>query len=113
MKKKKIWYLLTVICVLAAGICYRRGRTRQADPQSQTLILELDTRQTEEGAEGQNGLISAETETGEEPSTEGDEAPKESLPRQTESVRFYVHICGEVQHPGVYEMEPGTRLFMQ
>ena len=111
MKKKKIWYLLTVICVLAAGICYSRGRTRQADPQSQTLILELDTRQTEEGAEGQNGLISAETETGEEPSTEGDEAPKESLPRQTESVRFYVHICGEVQHPGVSEMEPGTRVF--
>lgn len=27
------------------------------------------------------------------------------------AVRYYVHICGEVEHPGVYEMEAGERIY--
>lgn len=27
------------------------------------------------------------------------------------SSQVYVHVCGAVQHPGVYSMEPGTRIY--
>ena len=29
----------------------------------------------------------------------------------TEPVMIYVHICGEVKHPGVYELPEGSRIF--
>ncbi len=112
MKKKKIRYLLTVICMLAAGICYSCGRTGKADPESQILTVELDTGEPEEGTKGENGLISAESEAGTQSAAEQEErVPEESPSRQTESVRFYVHICGEVRNPGVYQLEPGSRIF--
>lgn len=108
MKKLRIKYLLTVICMLAAGICYSCGKgTNQVDLDGQTLVMDLQAEQTSQEAGVQSGLISAKTEAGEdspdEPETGSGEEP---LPWQTESVRFYVHICGEVVKPGVYEMEP-------
>ena len=113
MKKLRIKYLLTVICMLAAGICYSCGKgTNQVDLDGQTLVMDLQAEQTSQEAGVQSGLISAKTEAGEdspdEPETGSGEEP---LPWQTESVRFYVHICGEVVKPGVYEMEPGDRVF--
>ena len=113
MKKLRIKYLLTVICMLAAGICYSCGKgTNQVDLDGQTLVMDLQAEQTSQEAGVQSGLISAKTEAGEdspdEPETGSGEEP---LPWQTESVRFYVHICGEVVNPGVYEMEPGSRIF--
>ena len=30
---------------------------------------------------------------------------------QTESIMIYVHICGEVNQPGVYELPEGSRIF--
>lgn len=113
MKKQMIRYLATAICVLAAGICYScSGRTNQVDLDSRISEADLRTERTDEEAGVQSGLISAETaareESGEEPS---DASSENSLPCQTESVRFYVHICGEVNNPGVYEMEPGSRIF--
>ncbi len=113
MKKLRIKYLLTVICMLAAGICYSCGKgTNQVDLDGQTLVMDLQAEQTSQEAGVQSGLISAKTEAGEdspdEPETGSGEEP---LPWQTESVRFYVHICGEVKDPGVYEMEPGSRIF--
>lgn len=90
MKKQRIKYLLTVICMLAAGICYSCSeRTNQTDLDGQASVMDLRDERTSKEEGVQSGLISA----------------------QTESVRFYVHICGEVEHPGVYEMEPGSRIF--
>ena len=114
MKKSKIRYLPAVICMLAAGICYTScGReSNQADPERQVLTMDLGVRQTEEGTESQSGLILTGTETDSGlPEGSGTGSSEEPLFRQTESVRFYVHICGEVKDPGVYEMEPGDRVF--
>ncbi len=113
MKKLTIKYLLTVICMLAAGICYSCSKeTNQVDLDGRVLVMDLQAEQVSQEAGVQNGLISAKTEAGEdspdEPETGSGEEP---LPWQTESVRFYVHICGEVVNPGVYEMEPGSRIF--
>lgn len=135
MKKQKIKYLLAVICMLAAGICYSMstgvltapalsggrgyshgyadagGEENQVDLDGQFLTIDLQDRQAVEGTGGQSGLISAETEAGKPTEESGGTSLQESLPRQTESVRFYVHICGEVNSPGVYEVEPGSRIF--
>lgn len=113
MKKLRIKYLLTVICMLAAGICYSCGKgTTQVDLDGQTLVMDLQAEQTSQEAGVQNGLISAKTEAGEDSPDEPEAGSgEEPLPWQTESVRFYVHICGEVVNPGVYEMEPGSRIF--
>lgn len=40
---------------------------------------------------------------------EAGEAPELSLPEA--AARYYVHICGEVESPGVYEMEAGERIY--
>ena len=113
MKKLRIKYLLTVICMLAAGICYSCGKgTNQVDLDGQTLVMDLQAEQTSQEAGVQSGLISAKTEAGEDSPDEPEAGSgEEPLPWQTESVRFYVHICGEVVKPGVYEMEPGSRIF--
>lgn len=113
MKKQRIKYLLTVICMLAAGICYSCGKDMdQVGLDGQALVMDLQDGQASLEAGVQNGLIWAKTEAGEE-SCEGPEVGSgdEPLPLQTESVRFYVHICGEVMNPGVYELEPGSRIF--
>ena len=112
MKIQRVKFLLTFICVLAAGICYScSGRTNQSEPEGQIVTAVLHTEETSGDRDVQRGLISAETEALEmEPGNAGEESGKEPG-RQGESVRFYVHICGQVRNPGVYEMEPGSRLF--
>jgi len=113
MEKQRIKHLLTVICMLAAGICYScSGGADQVDLDGRALVMDLRQQQEPEETGIQDGLISAETEAGEEsPEGPGTESAGEPQSWQTESVRFYVHICGEVEHPGVYEMEPGSRIF--
>ena len=65
MKKLRIKYLLTVICMLAAGICYSCGKgTNQVDLDGQTLVMDLQAEQTSQEAGVQSGLISAKTEAG-------------------------------------------------
>ena len=112
MKIQRVKFLLTFICVLAAGICYScSGRTNQSEPEGHIVTAVLHTEETSGDRDVQRGLISAETEALEmEPGNAGEESGKEPG-RQGESVRFYVHICGQVRNPGVYEMEPGSRLF--
>lgn len=92
MKKQQWRWLLTVICVLAAGICYscsRQGVGLGPDGQER-IVLSAD--------------VSEETEVCEE----------SDIP-MTESIfqmpLCYVHICGAVVRPGVYEMKSGDRIF--
>ena len=112
MKQSMMKYLPAVICMLAAGICYTScGREPSlTDPAGQFLTMDLQEQQTD--TDGQSGLILTGTEAESELREEsGAKSSEEALPRQTESVRFYVHICGEVNQPGVYRMEPGDRVF--
>lgn len=84
MRQNKIKYLkglLSGIFMMTAGLCYSCGGQRQA--------LEPMTA-VETGSDPE----AAEPETEPEPKTV-----------------CYVHICGEVNQPGVYEMEPGQRIY--
>lgn len=89
MKDKRIKLFIIIIGVLAAGICYslNRGTERISDP-----VPAL----TEASAEQEQLL----TESGEAGDFES----------ETPAV-CYVHICGEVVSPGVYELEEGSRVF--
>lgn len=89
MRYQRIKIAVIVICVLAAGICYSCNRK-----QAGSDYLELPV---SSGAED-DGPVLEETET--ETETQGQEV----------SV-CYVHICGAVTVPGVYEMEEGSRIF--
>lgn len=84
MKKQIVKILLIGICMLAAGICYscKRGISVSTGSKQEVWL-----------------------ETVEEVTLETDN-------RMTEPpVSYFVHICGEVKEPGVYEMEEGSRIY--
>lgn len=104
MKKQRFKMLITIICVLAAGICYSCSRqTDRAADSGQVLEFSGETvfpeTQSDTDWEYENAADS-ELETGAKPAA--------SL---AEEKTCYVHVCGEVKNPGVYEMEPGSRIF--
>ena len=111
-----------LLCVLAAGICYScDGGQEGWESGELPVFYASDETETVRGEEVQEG--SGETEYGEAGGTEYGEAgemaepsdPSEALQAPSaESIPVsvcYVHICGEVVMPGVYEMEEGSRIF--
>lgn len=104
MKKQMKKSILVIICMLAAGICYSCSFQKSA-MQEPELILE-------QGAESKDSEMQTMFE---------EVLPEESLSEiRTESLTepetetkpcVYVHVCGEVVSPGVYEMEEGSRVF--
>lgn len=112
MKNKNLKLLLTVICMLAAGICYHYSRqTGRTQGSGQVLEFSEEDRQGTQTLEISNGIKSdtglryenaadSELETGAKP----------AVPF-TEESSCYVHVCGEVTKPGVYEMKQGDRVF--
>lgn len=88
MKRQLIKSLLVIMCMLAAGICYSCNRTnRWTSGDKQKIMLETED------------VFQAET-AGE----------TKSEPAETPAC-YYVHICGEVNTPGVYQLEKGSRIF--
>lgn len=84
MKRQIRKLVLVSICMLAAGICYSCDKTViETTGDRQKIMLETESTQ----------VLEAETGTAETPAC------------------YYVHICGEVNVPGVYEMEAGSRIF--
>lgn len=104
MKRQSFKLLITIICVLAAGICYscsrQAGRTEDGGQvlefSGETLFPET---QSDTGLE-YNDAADSELETGAKPAASF-----------TQDAVCYVHVCGEVMRPGVYEMKPGSRVF--
>lgn len=104
MKKQTFKLLLTIICVLAAGICYSCSRqTDRAWDSKQVLEFSGEgasfETQSDTGWE-YNDAADSQLETGGKPAVSF-----------TEEAVCYVHVCGEVNTPGVYEMKPGSRVF--
>lgn len=86
MKKRVVKVSLAGICMLAAGICYSCGRNvpvqmKGEKPFMETLQVEIPVMDA------------------------SDSGTEETL------VHYYVHVCGEVNAPGVYELEEGSRIF--
>ncbi len=97
MKKRDVKVYLIAVCLLAAGVCCGCGSRREQAGSDFVLVPEEESDVTLP-PESESVFVSAESaaEDGEEPEV---------------SQVFYVHICGEVNHPGVYEMREGSRIF--
>ena len=85
---------LAVILVMAAVICYSMGIGRETGTEVRNLTP--DTAASEADSEGQRiqspGDVESRTDVAAEKRT-----------------RIYVHVCGAVKVPGVYQLEEGSR----
>ena len=79
--------------VLAAGACY------SCTPQKDGV--------QEAGLEPESGVDKEPEETESAPKEE--RPPEETQP--SSQAPYVVHVCGQVKEPGVYELEPGSRVY--
>ncbi len=86
---KKFRTAAVVLAVTAAGICYSCG---PQDGDTQELVLETMAQ------------TAVETSAAGEESSPAAEAP-------SAKASYFVHVCGQVNEPGVYELEPGSRIY--
>ncbi|PXX57301.1 competence protein ComEA [Hungatella effluvii] len=94
-----------LICVLAAGVCYSCDGMQDGWESGELPVM---------NAPGDAGTSQAEDATGDsDPYGNAKESEETEIPVSEETAVSvcYVHICGEVVLPGVYEMEEGSRIF--
>jgi competence protein ComEA len=124
MKNKFIIAGITCCFFLISGICYSCAYNNK--DTSATLVTSLTENGVKPGAQNNTKDESTEQELQESVSEEQKTNPqsleelnsKELTPEERKSqelskdeVLIYVHICGAVVNPGVYEAVSGTRLF--
>lgn len=88
--------LLAALCMAVAGICYSCSRMDKEEPGSQSgtrIVIGETSREMEE---------SMESETLKESAAEETQEPEEMV---------YVHVCGQVVSPGVYQLLKGSRVY--
>ena len=92
---KRVKMLAVILGMLAAGVCYSCSAGRQG--QTQEILLNEET--------GGGNETTGETAVSREsvPAAEESEPPIQAV--------YFVHVCGQVNAPGVYEMEPGSRIY--
>lgn len=100
MKKEqaagRVKALLAALCMAVAGICYSCSRMDKEEPGSQSgtrIVIGENSREMEE---------SMESETLKESAAEETQEPEEMV---------YVHVCGQVVSPGVYQLLKGSRVY--
>lgn len=124
MMKNKICYIGIVtgllFCVFLSGCNSKSAmefQTTQADvdkvENDGTVTEESKSDTAEDSKEKTNsaGGTSSTEQTGDGSSENKDYDVGESQTGEDKAV-IYVHICGEVLNPGVYEMQPDERVFM-
>jgi competence protein ComEA len=92
MKFQKAKIAFIVLCILISGICYSVSRF-YVNRTGETNISQAST------------VSPLESQTEESPGSSSLDSQKE------ESLPCYVHICGEVVFPGVYQLSKGSRVF--
>lgn len=112
MKYQKIKIAVIALCVLAAGICYglksnHGTRTEGIDLSEPSASRENTS--TEDGSDEGPGGGTGSQQSG--PSEEAEPDGDSGKAEVKASSSCYVHICGEVVSPGVYELEEGSRIF--
>ena len=121
-KKKRIKILAAVIFMVAAGICYSCGRNQDSGVpgdgiflsggQSGLSLLEAGTTSAA-GIAPADGIVpeSGAAAEADAVSGEGAGAADSAAAQSTSAPTVYVHICGAVERPGVYQVEEGSRVF--
>lgn len=99
--KNKIKLFLVCIGMLVAGICYIAGTSGVGDDARAIFII----------GETQNELsqdVDPEMTQESEPATETGKASAEAA---VFADAIFVHVCGQVVSPGVYELQAGSRAY--
>lgn len=121
-KKKRIKILAAVIFMVAAGICYSCGRNQDSGVpgdgiflsggQSGLSLLEAGTTSAA-GIAPADGIVpeSGAAAEADAVSGEGAGAADSAAAQSTSAPTVYVHICGAVERPGVYQVEEGSRVY--
>lgn len=99
MKKRQIIFGLTGLFLLVSGICYS---CTFHNKNAAVLIPGQDAQGIQESND--DGISSTASERSLDKSAAADVSQTEDLPL------IYVHICGEVIQPGVYQVQEGARL---
>lgn len=87
MKKQSLKHALTVIWLLAAGVCYSCSHVPSQSTESEWKLEISDYPEDTQEDTKMNHI------------------------EETEPVFCYVYLCGEVNNPGVYELMRGDRVF--
>ncbi|MEY8339535.1 helix-hairpin-helix domain-containing protein [Lachnospiraceae bacterium 62-35] len=106
MIKKYRKLILALTCMICAGICYSVDREAAG---SRTVTYEEAPQDDKLDGASLNSAMGEE----DSPSSES-EAEKEagnSARSPDSNPLCYVHICGQVVSPGVYQVEEGSRIF--
>ena len=94
-----------LICVLAAGVCYSCDGRQDGWESGELPVMNAP------GDAGTSRAVDAPEGNGETGDSDPYGNAKESEETEIPVSVCYVHICGEVVLPGVYEMEEGSRIF--
>ncbi len=105
MKEKKyITTIIIILFILVTGIFY--GYANMKENNTNVISLTSDTEKTGE-IENENLLNVKEKTSGEESIQKQENS---SNHEQEPNDNIYVHICGQVKKPGVYEFAAGSRI---
>lgn len=98
-------WIVVAVLVITAGFCHSCGR------RSETVSLRVDTAETG-GLQAEDVASSLPEAAGGSGEEHGSPVEDGSLPAAIPPAEVcYVHICGAVARPGVYEMEEGQRIY--
>ena len=105
MKRKMVITGLTCMFLLVSGICYSCSYQKEQSELNAADAVDLEAGDPE--IEGQEGLILSDSETKEDNQPSISVVPEEEY--EAAGV-IYVHVCGAVFHPGVYEADESARV---
>lgn len=102
---KKYWKAAAAAAFfIVAGVCYGSSFFREG-----SMILE-ETPAEEAGMQPADGMESGVPGAGKEAGS-GQNTETGSARAEDERPGYFVHICGQVKEPGVYELPEGSRVF--
>lgn len=97
-----------VICMLAAGICYSCGGCGALGSQEEAVMeLGLDKTRQADSSDPELESEAFKNTAGSSSKKSGDAG--ETAESKVQPV--FVHVCGQVKRPGVYELPAGSRVY--
>lgn len=109
LRRNTIKFVIIAAVMLLAGVCYRCSREPSGQlPAEEEELLLLSAEETAD-----TGTSAFDAQDFPETSTNEDYLSREETPESVvlEEPSCFVHICGAVKIPGVYELPQGSRIY--
>lgn len=109
LRRTTIKFAIIAAVMLFSGVFYRCSREQAEKPRNEDeQVLVLSPQET-----AQTGTSASDTHDFPEPLTSKEHLSREETPESVvmEEPSCFVHICGAVKAPGVYELSQGSRIY--